>query len=305
MPTLTVGLPVYNGAEYLAQSLDALLAQTYKDFELVISDNASTDETADICRDYAGRDERIRYVRQPVNIGAAPNHNFLVGEARGRYFKWASHDDLYAPELLEKCVEVLESRPDAVLVHCWDALIDEDGKLLREVPYVLDTANPSPSARLRSLLYTPGGNDFYGVIRTDILRRVGPHGTYYNADRTIVSSLCLQGPFLQVPEVLYWRREHAHRASRAGDHRAVAAALGPGRASRLRHPMTRMYVEYVHGFVQAIRRAPLTSAERNQCLAEVARWFWSCLPPGRSRRPEPVGPPEAPHGSGDADTTRI
>ncbi len=289
VPTLTVGLPVYNGAEYLSQSLDALLAQTYKDFELVISDNASSDETADICRDYAQRDERISYIRQPVNIGAAPNHNFLVGQARGRYFKWASHDDLYAPELLEKCVQVLESRPDAVLAHCWDALIDEGGRVLQAAPYALDTANPSPSARLRSLLYTRGGNDFYGVIRTDTLRRVGPHGTYYNADRTIVSSLCLQGPFLQVPEVLYWRRDHEHRASRGG-HRAVAAALAPGRADRWRHPMVRMYVEYVHGFVQAIRRAPLTSAERNRCLAEVGLWFWSCLPPGRSRRPAAVGP---------------
>ena len=104
--------------------------------------------------------------------------------------------------------------------------------------------------------------------------------------------------------VLYWRREHANRASRAGDHRAVAAALGPGRADRLRHPMARMYVEYVHGYVQAIRRAPLTSVERNRCLAEVARWFWSCLPPGRSSRPEPVGPVTGPHGSGGADTTR-
>jgi glycosyltransferase involved in cell wall biosynthesis len=304
-PSLTIGLPVYNGAEYLSQSLDALLAQTYQDFELVISDNASTDDTAEICRDYAQRDARIRYLRQPVNIGAAPNHNFLVGEARGRYFKWASHDDLYAPELLEKCVRVLESRPDAVLAHCWDALIDEEGEVLQDLPYALDTANPSPSARLRSLLYTPGGNDFYGVIRTDTLRRIGPHGTYYNADRTIVASMCLNGPFLQVPEVLYWRRDHPHRASRAGDHRAVAAALAPERGDRWRHPMARMYVEYVYGFVQAIGRAPLTNAERARCLAEVARWFWSCLPPGRSSRPKDVGPVATPQDPSDADASRV
>ena len=305
VPTLTIGLPVYNGAEYLSQSLDALLAQTYQDFELIISDNASEDETAEICREYAQRDGRIRYLRQPVNIGAAPNHNFLVGEARGRYFKWASHDDLYAPELLEKCVAVLESRPDAVLVHCWDALIDEEGEVLQDLPYALDTANPSPSARLRSLLYTPGGNDFYGVIRTETLRRIGPHGTYYNADRTIVASMCLHGPFLQVPEVLYWRRDHPHRASRAGDHRAVAAALAPKRENRWRHPMARMYVEYVYGYVQAIARAPLTTAERARCLAEVARWFWSCLPPGRSRRPVDGGPVAAPHDTSDPDSSRV
>jgi glycosyltransferase involved in cell wall biosynthesis len=120
-PTLTIGLPVYNGERYLTESLDALLAQTYQDFELVISDNASDDGTADICRAYAERDSRIRYLRQPVNIGAGPNHNVLVPMARGKYFKWASHDDLYDPQLLELCIEALESRPEFVLAHAWDA----------------------------------------------------------------------------------------------------------------------------------------------------------------------------------------
>jgi polysaccharide pyruvyl transferase WcaK-like protein/glycosyltransferase involved in cell wall biosynthesis len=275
-PTVSIGLPVHNGARYLEQSLDALLAQTFTDFELIISDNASTDETADICRAYARRDPRIKYVRQPVNLGAVPNHNVLVDLARGRYFKWASHDDLYAPELLERCVAVLESRPDVVLAHCWDAIVDEHGAVVEAAPYAMATDDPSPAARLRSLLYTPGGNDFYGVIRTEVLRRVGPHGTYYNADRTMVSSLCLHGPFHQVPEILYWRRDHEARASRAGDRRAVAAALDPRRASRLRHPMVRMHVEYVNGYLTAIGRAPLSTVERARCLAEVARWMWSC-----------------------------
>jgi glycosyltransferase involved in cell wall biosynthesis len=96
VPRLTVGLPVYNGEKYLAESLEALLGQSYEDFELIISDNASTDGTADICRRYGEQDSRIRYVRQSRNIGCAPNHNFVVKEARGELFKWASDDDLYA-----------------------------------------------------------------------------------------------------------------------------------------------------------------------------------------------------------------
>jgi glycosyltransferase involved in cell wall biosynthesis len=283
VPTLTVGLPVYNGARYLPEALDALLAQTYTDYELVISDNASTDETADVCRAYAARDERIRYVRQPVNIGAVPNHNYLIDQARGKYFKWASHDDLYEPDLLRRCVQVLDEQPEVVLAHSWDAMIGEDGEVLRVTPYVMDTENPRPSVRLHDMLYTPGGNDFYGVVRTDALRRVGPHGTYYNSDRVFVSALCLQGPFHQVPEVMYYRRDHPGRASHAGGKRAVAAALAPGRASRLRNPMLRMHVEYVVGFVRAIRRAPLTTAERRACLLEVAKWFWSVLPPRGAR----------------------
>ena len=101
VPRLTIGLPVYNGANYLAHSLDALLGQSFEDFELIISDNASTDDTPDICRRYEKQDSRVRYIRQPQNIGLAPNHNFTVELARGELFKWASHDDLYARDLLK------------------------------------------------------------------------------------------------------------------------------------------------------------------------------------------------------------
>lgn len=292
-PTVSIGLPVYNGARYLAGSLDALLAQTYEDFEIIISDNASTDGTEQICRDYAQRDARIRYVRQPVNIGAAPNHNLLVGLARGRYFKWASHDDLYAPELLRHCVEALDRFPDVVLAHAWDAFIDEQGEIIEPVPYTLDTANRRPEARLRSLLYVSGGNDVYGVMRIDVLRRLGggadhfkaPHGSYYKADRVFVSAMALHGRFHQVPQILYFRREHPERMSRAGSWRREAAVLDPRRASRLRYPMVRMYLEYIFGYLTAIRRAPLTTTERGRCLAEVGRWLLSRLTPRPERIP--------------------
>jgi len=107
-PRLSVGLPVYNGENYLAESIEALLGQSYENFELIISDNASTDSTADICRHYEKLESRIRYVRQPRNIGAAPNHNYVIGQARGELFKWASHDDLYARDLLKRCIDALD-----------------------------------------------------------------------------------------------------------------------------------------------------------------------------------------------------
>jgi glycosyltransferase involved in cell wall biosynthesis len=283
-PRLTIGLPVYNGEQYLAEALDALLTQSYTNFELVISDNASTDKTPEICRAFCARDARIRYIRQSTNVGAAPNHNFLVPLARGEYFKWASHDDVYAPTLLERCVQVLDSRPDVALVHAWDAIIDEHGDVVKALPYSLRSDDPRPWVRLRDCLYVPGGNDFYGVIRTDVLRRVKPHGTYYNADRTFVTSLCLQGPFVQVPEVLYYRRDHADRASRAPDRRARAVVLAPERANRWRHPMLRMYVEYGLGFVTGIGQARLGPIASARCLVEVAGWAFSCLLPWRKRR---------------------
>lgn len=280
-PTLSVGLPVYNGEEYLPQALDALLAQTFTDFELVVSDNASTDGTAEICRDYARRDPRIRYVRQPVNIGIDPNHWFLAEQARGRYFKWASHDDLYAPDLLRVCVEALERHPEAVLAHAGDALIDEQGEIIETLPYDLASADPRPEVRLRSLLYVPGGNDDYGVIRRDVLRRVTPYGMGgYGSDRVFVAGLLLHGPFHHAPEVLYFRRERPDRVSRMSK-RDRALRLDPRRAERRWNPQARLDAEYVLGFVTAILRAPLTPAERARCLAEVAGWLVNRAQPGR------------------------
>ena len=110
-PRLTVGLPVYNGAEHLAESLASLLGQTYDNFELLISDNASSDGTADICHLYEKQDPRVRYFRQAHNIGSAANHNFVFRQGRGELFKWASHDDLYARDLLKRCVDALTSTP--------------------------------------------------------------------------------------------------------------------------------------------------------------------------------------------------
>ena len=282
-PSLSIGLPVYNGEQYLRQAMDALLAQTYTDFELIVSDNASTDTTEEICREYVRRDPRVRHIRQKTNVGAVPNHNLLIDEARGTYFKWASHDDLYAPELLEKCIRELEQHPDVVLVHAWDAVMDDAGRIVRQLPYVLDTDNPDPAARLRSLLRTPGGNDFYGVMRTDLLRHVGGHGTYYNADRTFMAKVLMQGPFRQVPEVLYLRRDHVGRATRAGSRRARAAVLDPRRSNRLRHPMLLMYAEYVLGFLVAIGKGRLSFRDRARCAAEVLNWLGGLLRSGRPR----------------------
>src|SRR5256714_3921034 len=116
-PGLSIGLAVYKGENSLAEPLNALPGQSYANFELIISDNASTDGTADICRRYEKQDSRIRYYRQPRNIGCAPNHNFVIQQARGELFKTASHDDLYGRELLSLCVAALDEDPHVVLAH--------------------------------------------------------------------------------------------------------------------------------------------------------------------------------------------
>ena len=130
---------------------------------------------------------------------------------------------------------------------------------------------------------TPGGNDFYGVIRTDVLRRVGPHRGYYNADRTFMASLVVRGRFRQF-RVLYHRRDHPGRATRAGSPRDRAAVLDPRRASPLRHMLPVMYAEYVGGMVKAVLRAPISPRDQARCLGEVGSWLVDTAVPGRRAR---------------------
>lgn len=288
-PRLSIGLAVYNGENYLAESLDALLGQSYEDFELIISDNASTDGTAGICDHYRKQDSRIRYIRQPRNIGLAPNHNFVFEQARGELFKWASHDDLYARDLLQSCVDALDENPHVVLAHSWTAMVDGSGAVEKKVEYPLATASLHAPERFRSMLFADGGDDVYGVVRANILRRTALHGSHHHADRTITTEMALQGPFYQVPDWLYFRREHPGRQERRYTTvRTRCANMDPRRADRIRHPAVRLYAEYILAYVAAIRRAPLSHADRQECYRCLAQWLTSRALP---RHAAPAGAP--------------
>lgn len=292
VPRLSVGLPVYNGEKYLAESIEALLGQTFGDFELLISDNDSTDGTADICREYAKSDRRIRYTRQPRNIGAAPNHAFLFRESRGEYFKWAASDDLYARDLLERCVEALDKRPDVILAHSWTAAIDSEGTVIQAMEYPLATDSPDPAVRLRAMLFGDGKDDFgliraddqYGVMRAEVLRKVPPQGSYFHSDRTQMTEIALHGPFYQVPEWLYFRRDHSGRPQHAlPTVRGWCANLDPRRASKFRHPTVRLVTEFVLGYVSGITRAPLSARQRWDCYLVLMEWLASKTTPALRR----------------------
>jgi glycosyltransferase involved in cell wall biosynthesis len=294
VPRLSVGLPVFNGENYLAESLDAILGQSYEDFELIISDNASLDGTADICHGYEKMDSRIRYFRQSRNIGLAPNHNFVFAQARGELFKWASYDDLYGRDLFRRCVDALDQRPDVVLVHSWTAMIDTSDTVTKAFEYTLATSSLRAPDRFVSLLFDRGGDDIYGVMRADVLRRALPHNSYHHADRTIVTELSLQGPFYQVPEWLYFRRDHPEQVERAClTKRARCANMDPRRANRLRHPTVRLDAEYIWAYVVAIRHAPLSSADKQECFRHLARWVTRRAHPGRDRCEDAVVPAQA------------
>ena len=293
VPRLSIGLPVYNSEIYLGQSIQSLLGQTYEDFELIISDNASTDATADICRSYAKQDSRVRYIRQARNIGLAPNHNFVFAESRGELFKWAASDDLYARDLMQRCVEALDEHPEVVLAHAFEAAIDESGTVYQALEYPLATDSASAPERFRSFLFgssglfdRPDGGmiridnagilracDEYGVIRSDVMRQISPLGSYHHSDRIIVCELVLRGPFHITPDWLYFRREYPDRSYNASPSvRNRCVILDPERASRVRHPTARLLGEYFWGYLAAIHRAPLSGTDRRECYRQLALW---------------------------------
>jgi glycosyltransferase involved in cell wall biosynthesis len=307
-PRLSIGLPVYNGEKYLAGTLDSLLGQNYEDFELIISDNASTDGTAEICRRYGKQDSRIRYIAQPRNIGCIPNHNFVIKQARGELFKWASHDDLYARDLVRLCVDALDEHPQVVLAHSRSAMIDSAGTVTKLFDYRVMVDSARAPERFRSMLFDGWDDYTYGVMRTKVLRRTPLHGSYHCADRTITVELGLHGPFYQIPDWLHFRRDNPGRPPWTV--RSRCAAMDPRRAGRLRHPVARLYGEYLWAYVASIQRAPLSSADRRECYRYLALWAAGRFLPVASRTLGPAhglllhDSPEPP-GNGEATTSAV
>ena len=208
-PTVSIGLPVYNGARFLRRSLDALLGQSFGDFELVIADNASTDATPQIISEYAARDSRVRYMRSPVNAGVEANFRRVLTESSGRYFMWAGCDDWWAPTFVERVVGALERDRRAVVAMCDVDREDEGGVRLDTVRFsgAMDPSRRTPG-RLAMLL--AGGRPFhlfvYGLFRADVLRRAFTgFAPVIAADRLFMCRIALTGGFAAVGEVLHKR----------------------------------------------------------------------------------------------------
>ncbi|WP_353932005.1 glycosyltransferase family A protein [Okeanomitos corallinicola TIOX110] len=207
-PKLSIGLPVYNGETFLQESLDCLLNQTFSDFELIICDNASTDNTEEICRNYAAQDQRIIYYRNPSNIGCACNFNRVLKLSQGEYFKWAAYDDLHAPDYLSKCIHVLEENPDYILCHSHTFLIDKYSNFLQNYEIKMQTNSEKPEIRFHELLTKHFCYQLYGVIRKKVLEKIPPMGGYGNADGIFVLRLGILGKFYEIPEYLFFARCH-------------------------------------------------------------------------------------------------
>ena len=271
---MSIGLPVYNGADYIAAAIESILQQTYRDLELIICDNASTDETGAICRHYAEQDSRIQYYRNNTNLGAHPNYNRCYELASGYFFKWASHDDLLHPEFLAKCIAGLAAVPESVVCQSHLQYIDAQANPIGVYDSGLIGSDArSPVKRFASLLlHTHPSYEIMGVFRRSALVDSLLLESFHGADRALLAELALRGPFVQISEPLLLVRDHQERYSRAQVKPRDRANWHDTRlSSRLTFPTWRLYGEYC----RMVGRNLDNIRDRFGCYAVLIAWWGS------------------------------
>lgn len=286
-PQLSIGLPVYNGEKFIQASLDALLNQTFSDFELIISDNASTDNTEEICRNYATKDQRIRYYRNPSNIGCACNFNRVFELSQSKYFKWAAYDDLHAPDFLGQCIQVLEENPNYILCHSHTYFIDQQGNFLQNYDIKLNTNSEKPQVRFDELLTKHLCYQMYGVIRQSALKKIPPMGGYGNADGILLLRLAMIGQFYEIPQYLFFARIHPQQSlsmffpnylsftnnnpqyslDMLPDFYEYSIWFDSGNKGKILFPHWRIFKEYLI----SISQSPLNLSEQLSCYLSITK----------------------------------
>jgi glycosyltransferase involved in cell wall biosynthesis len=270
-PEVSIGVPVYNGARFLRKSIDSLLGQTFGDFELILSDNASSDETQEICDAYVRADRRVRCFRQPRNLGATRNWNFVVQMATGKYFKWASANDYCEPHMLAECTAVLRQNADVVVCYGRTELIDDDGNALGLYEHDPEIMDGRPSHRFRRLLTELSLNNAQsGLIRISALRRTRLERFYPGGDQILMAELAMLGGYRLLPMVLLHRRMGKASTTRFLSARELREFHDP-QANARQLPAWRNHSDCIYSAL----RAPLGFWEKLSVL-EVAlrRSYW-------------------------------
>ncbi|HYK49436.1 MAG TPA: glycosyltransferase family 2 protein [Terriglobales bacterium] len=270
-PRVSIGMPVYNGDNYLAETLESVLAQTFQDFEVVFSDNGSTDGTEAICREYAARDSRFHYHRSETNRGVSWNFRRAARLSSGEYFMFLAHDDKLAPEFLEKCVAVLDSHPEVALCYPKAIEIDSHGNHLYKKEQFLDANSPQPHKRFRQMIRLDHNCEtLFGLTRASAFMQTTIHAEIPDGDRVMLAELSLHGTYYRVPEYLFLHREHPVRSINLYPTRFDRMMLlEPQRAGEFTLPRFIEFFEYL----RCIRRAPLTFRQRIACYLEMPRWL--------------------------------
>lgn len=268
MPLVSIGLPVYNGERYLEESLISILKQSYKDFELIISDNSSNDQTAEICRRYSDIDSRIRYYRTDTNMGAAWNYNQVFRLSNGKYFKWAAYDDIIDQFYIEKCVSILNNRRSIVLCYAKTIMIDGQGEIIEYFEDKYNLMSPLVYGRYKQFLLTFGKrcNPIFGLIRSDILNKTPLISSYISSDHALLGELALHGQFCEIQEYLFYRRIH-EAASIPANQGVEKLTIWYNKDAKCYFivPSLRMFYEYA----RSILRVRMSCYDRLRCLQQL------------------------------------
>jgi glycosyltransferase involved in cell wall biosynthesis len=264
-PTLTIGVPVYNGERYLEQTLEGIRAQSFTDFRVVIADNASTDRTGEIAQAAVAADPRFHYVRRERNLGLVPNYNQLFADTSGEFFAWHDGDDLTRPEFYEACLELLRRHPEAAAATTEILLIDSDGDPIGPDPEHIRADHPDRAIRFTEVASFDHFCQFtYGVYRREMMARTRlmlPH--FWSSDRLFLAELALQGPLVRDPRQFYLVRQHDERVTLGGRAKFYAGLAAPRRGTTLR---------YSRELGAAVEHANLEPAEQRRVMSALRGW---------------------------------
>ena len=265
---------MFNGEAYLQEAIDSILSQTFTDFELIISDNASDDGTAEICRSYAGKDSRVRYYRSDRNLGGAWNYNRVFALASGQYFKWAAHDDNLEPGFLQCCVDVLDNDPGVALCYPKTRIIDESSQVIGAVESDIHLPYSSAYERCNEFfkrfrhVRNFHCNPIFGLIRSNVLGETALIGPFLRSDQTLLAEIALHGKFIEIPEFLFARRDHGQRAMHMNTSSSGQAEwFSPKNRGKRLYPHWRVFREYL----RCVYRVPMPWADKLRCYALVVK----------------------------------
>jgi len=271
-----MGLPVYNGENFVAGAIQCAQAQTFPNWELIICDNSSTDRTVALCREFAEQDSRIRVYQNARNMGVCFNFDKVFRLSCGKYFKWISHDDLFAPQFIERCIQELEKDERVVLAFPKFSYVDAHGRVLRRQASELSVLGPTAESRIEQFMALAAqSTDFlwlqYGLIRRDVLEQSGSMGWYAGSDHIMLFRIALHGCIKQIEEELFSRREHleASTCKRGSTVRERAKFAYADDNRRLVLPWCRMLKEHL----VCVLSSPIPSWGRLRCTAAVLKRF--------------------------------
>lgn len=275
-PLVTIGMPVYNSERYLPHALDSLLGQTYGDFVMVISDNASTDCTAEICQDYARRDARVQYFRNPVNVGMTGNFNRVFELTRTKYIKWSTADDFSAPEMLADALPIMEADPSIAVCYPQTVIVDAEGTVQDYYRDQLHLMQEDPAERFWQLVENIGlVNHHLGLLRCDTVRRTRLFAKHVSADIGFLAELSLYGKFYEVRKPQFFRRFHEDSSSwkRGGAKQEEQDARRFHAANVRRVPFNTW--RFHASFSKSVLRSPLRTSQKAALLTKLGKkMYW-------------------------------